>query len=248
MRMEEIAVRDRIQGPPSPPRERALHEFPPVVEPRLRDMPPYAGPRIEGGFEVVRSEPLDGQEWDALARRALEIAAADDRVRERLADRRFAALGASVRSDEKDTGRTVPVLVLFYDYDSNVTVEVELAAEAEELTVVRVEDADYQPAPSDDEIERAIALAREDARVAARITDDLTPRTILVSAVEQGDRHHGTRRLEVAFGRPTERLPRLRTLVDLGADKVLGVGIDIGHETEGAEGFADTVRAEEDEQ
>lgn len=238
---------DRIQGPPPPPRERALQELPPVIEPRLRDMPPYPGPGVEGGFEVVRSEPLDGQELDALARRALEIAETDDRVRQRLADHRFAGLGASVSSRDKERGRTDTVLVLFYDYDSNVTVEVELAGEAEELTVVRVEDADYQPAPSDDEIERAIALARADRRVAARVTDDLTPRTILVSAVEQGDRHHGTRRLEVAFGRPTERLPRLRTLVDLGAEKVLGVGIDIGHESEDAEGFADAVSAEEDD-
>jgi hypothetical protein len=211
-------------------------------------MPPYPGPSIEGGFEVVRSESLDGQEREALARRALEIAERDERVRERLAGRHFAALGASVWSDDKEVGRTVPVLVLFYDYDSNATVEVELAAEAEELTVVRIEDADYQPAPSDDEIERAIALAREDRRVAARITDDLTPRTILVSTVEQGDRHHGTRRLEVAFGRPAERLPRIRTLVDLGAEKVLSVGIDISHETEDAEGFAETLCAEEGHQ
>lgn len=62
---------------------------------------------------MVRSEALYGQEWDALARRALEIAEAHDRARERLANRRFAALGASVCSDNGQTGRAVPILVLF---------------------------------------------------------------------------------------------------------------------------------------
>jgi hypothetical protein len=244
-------VHERIQGPPRPPKLRAPHEFPPVIEPRLRDMPPYPGPEIEGGFELVESEAIEGLDWDGLARRAQEVAEADERVRERLADHRVAALGASVRGDVRGDGkedrRSVPVFVLFYDYDANLTVEVELVAEGDDIAVVGVEDVDYQPAPSDDEIERAIALVSDDRRVAGRLTRDLTPRTILVSDVDKGDRHYGTRRIEVAFGLPTERLPRLRTLVDLSAEKVLGVGVDASHEIEEAEGFADTLREAEEE-
>jgi hypothetical protein len=210
-------------------------------------MPPYPGPEIEGGFELLESERVEGPDWDALSRRALEVAEADERVRERLGDARVAALGASIRGDVKKKTRVFPVFVLYYDYDAGVTVEVELAAEGDEMAVVGIQDADYQAAPSDEEIERAIELARADRRVTGRITRDLVPRVILVSDVEPGDRHHGTRRLEVAFGRPTERLPRLRTLVDLGAEQVLGVGVGVRHEIADAEGFADTLRAAEED-
>jgi hypothetical protein len=193
-------------------------------------MPPYPGPEIEGGFELVESEPVGGPDLDALARRAQEVAEADERVRERLADHRFAALGASVGADAKDD--RIPVVAIFYDYDANVAVEVELTADGEDLTVVGIEESDRQPAPSDEELERAIELARDDRRVAGRLTEELDARTILVSGVEEGDRHHRTRRIEVSFGLPDERLPRLRALVDLGSERVLGVGVDADHDEE----------------
>ncbi len=234
----------RQQGPPRPPRERAPQEFPPVIEPRLRDMPGFPGPEIEGGFQRVEGAAVPDRDRTEVLQRAQKVALADDRVRERLAGHRYAALGASLLEDRKEEPRDIRVLALFHDYEAGRTIEVELASAGKELSVARIEEVDYQPAPSDEELERAIALAREDPRLAARVSRELTPMPILVSAVEPGDRHHGTRRIAVSFGRPDERLPRVQALVDLGAQRVLGVGVDVRHGAAEAEGFAATEEAE----
>jgi hypothetical protein len=226
------------KGPPQPPSERILHEFPPVIQPWLRDMPVYPGPEIEGGFKPVKSTAIEGRDWREVLRQAPEVALGDRRVRERLSAGRYASLGASVLEDIKGEGAALPVHAFFYDYDANVTVQVELAREGRKLVVVGITETDYQPAPSDGELQRAIAIAREDRGLADRLTEDLEPMPILTSAVEQGDRHYRTRRIIVGFGRLDERLPRLQALVDLGSERVLGVGVDLRHGVTESEGFA----------
>jgi hypothetical protein len=209
---------------PRPPKTGGIH-MPVPLETPLRGMPEWPGPPLEADPEPFRVEVTDHL-GDLLAR-ALELARTDDRVREYLAERRHVWLGASAL-DAKDEKRVSAVVVAF-DYERNVAVEVAVAGENRELQVTSVEDAAYHPPPSDEEIARATELARGDRRVAGHLSDDLESSAILVSDVKQGDRHHGNRRIEIGFGRADERLPRIRALVDLGQDQVLGVHAENGH-------------------
>jgi len=206
---------------PRPPKRRILDEPAPALDPALRDMPEWPGEPVESGpnpVEVERTDPFSRLLADAQDR-----ARSDERVREHLAGHRHAFLGASLL-DAKEERRTA--VVLAYDYERNTALEVTLAGEGEEFDVVGVEDVHYQPPPSDEEIQRATELARSDERVAGHLSDDLESTAILVSDVEQGDRHHGFRRIEIGFGRPDERLPRVRALGDPRGERVLGGGGD----------------------
>ena len=207
---------------PRPPKLRRVYEPAPSIHPPLRGMPDWPGPPLDKEPETF--EPELTERYADLAARALEAAQSDERVREHLGDRRHEWLGASVREDKE---REVPLaLAVAFDYDRNVAVEVVLEGTAESLRVASVEDAAYHPPPSDGEVRRATEMARADRRVTGRISDDLESTAILVSDVEQGDRHHGTRRIEIGFSHPEERLPRIRALVDLTEDRVLGVHAD----------------------
>jgi hypothetical protein len=213
---------------PRPSKVRRVHMPQPPLEP-LRGMPEWPGPRLDSEPELFEAEPA--QDFGDLLALAEEIARADARVGEHLAGRRHAWLGAS-RLDAAKGKRGASVVVVIYDYERNVAVEVSLGGEGERLEVTGVEEVGYHPAPSDEEVERAIELARGDRRVAGHLSEDLEATAILVSDVEQGDRHHGHRRIDVGFGRPDERLPSVRALVDLGAERVLGVHAEHGHRYE----------------
>ena len=75
----------------------------------------------------------------------------------------------------------------------------------------------------DEEIERAIRLARE--RAGAHLDDGWTANALLASGVGVGERYYGQRRLVVVFGPADERLPRVRALVDLARNEVVGVDV-----------------------
>jgi hypothetical protein len=226
---ERVVVNRESHEVPRPPKRRILDELAPALDPALRDMPEWPGEPVESGPNPVEVERMDP--FSRLLADAQDRARSDERVREYLAGHRHAFLGASLL-DVKEAGRTVVVLV--YDYERNTALEITLAGEGEAFEVVGVEDVRYQPPPSDEEIQRATELARSDERVAGHLSDDLESTAILVSDVEQGDRHYGFRRIEIGFGRPDERLPRVRALVDLSEERVLGVGAD--HHQGGDEG------------
>ena len=213
---------------PRPPKAREVYEPAPILDPPLRGMPEWPGPRLEAEpepFEVESRDPFGD-----LPARALETAREDDRVLEHLGGHRHEWLGASVGEDKESERRSA--LVVVFDYERNVAVEVRLEDGDGGLRVESVDDAAYHPAPSDEEVRRATELARGDRRVAAQLSDDLESTAILVSDVEQGDRHHGARRIEIGFGRADERLPRIRALVDLTEERVLGVHADDRHADE----------------
>lgn len=210
---------------PRPPRAREVYDPPPIIDPPLRGMPEWPGPPLEAEPEPFEVESMDP--FGELPARALETAREDDRVREHLGGRRHEWLGASVRGDKEGERRSAVVVV--FDYERNVAVEVALEDAGDGLRVTSVDDAAYHPAPSDEEIRRATEMARGDRRVAAQLSDELEATAILVSDVEQGDRHHGARRIEIGFGHPEERLPRIRALVDLTEERVLGVHADDRH-------------------
>lgn len=199
--------------------------MPAPLEAPLRGMPEWPGPPLEGEPEVFEVEV--SEELGELLGRAQALAERDERVREHFGGRRHEWVGASAL-DPKGR-RPASVLVVAFDYERNVAVEVELHGEGDALRVTDVNEAAYHPAPSDGEIERAIGLAREDRRVAGHLAEELEASGLLVSDVEQGDRHYGTRRIEIDFCDPEERLPRVRAIVDLARERVLGVQVDTGH-------------------
>ena len=136
--------------------------MPAPLEAPLRGMPEWPGPPLEHEpevFEVEFSEQLG-----ELLLRAQALVEGDERVREHFGGRRHVWVGASALDPKGE--RPASVLVVAFDYERNVAVEVEVHGEGDSLGVIDVKEAAYHPAPSDEEIERATRLAREDRRVA----------------------------------------------------------------------------------
>ncbi len=199
--------------------------MPAPLEAPLRGMPDWPGPPLEHEPEVFEVEV--SEQLGELLIRAQALVEGDERVREHFGGRRHVWVGASALDPKGE--RRASALVVAFDYERNVAVEVEVHGEGDALSVIDVNEAAYHPAPSDEEIERATGLAREDRRVAGHLAEELEASALLVSDVEQGDRHYGTRRIEIDFCDPEERLPRVRALVDLAQERVLGVHVDSGH-------------------
>jgi hypothetical protein len=205
---------------PRPPRVPVLGEPPPVVEPPLLDLPPYEG------LDVDDVEPLDVEVGEGLAgadlvQRVRGVAFRDERVGELLGDKRHVVIG--VRAVEEKEEGAVRFVLVGYIYDDAAAYEVHLGGERDRLEVVDVRREAYHPAPADEEIEEAIRLARADERVARSLEDGFEAHALLVSDVEQGDEHQGSRRFSVVFGPADERLPRVHVVVDLGSEEIVGV-------------------------
>lgn len=205
---------------PQPPVPPLLGEYPAVVEPALREMPPFQGLEVSEA-RAVPVEEGDDRGFAELAARAREVAFADARVGERLGDRRYAVIGVA-RLDEK-RARDVRLVLVVYCYDDGLAYEVNLAERDGELTVRDVTTADYQPALSDEEVEEAIQLAGGHRQVIDRLRPDYAAHALLTSAVELGDEYYGRRRVSVVFGPPDERLPRVHAVVDLGSRNLVWV-------------------------
>ena len=210
---------------PRPPRVGVRREFPAVIEPALRDIPESPDQEIEGGFKIFESKRHNLAEEERLIQAARTAALAEERVQRVLAGQRYSVIGVSRRLDDKERREPATVLVA-YRYGDERAVEVWLDGNVEELRVSDVREVDYQPPPSDEELERAIQLARGGRGVAEHLMDGYEATAILASDVESGDRHHGHRRFVVGFGPADERQPRIRALVDLGAERVLAVEVE----------------------
>jgi hypothetical protein len=115
------------------------------------------------------------------------------------------------------------LVYVLYDYTDNFAIEVSLDKDA--TNIIDVAKYRYQPAPLEEEIERAIALAREDQRLKGKLTDELEGMAILVSPVDPSNPYFSHRQFDVRFGCPDERLPRYNALVDLSLELVLRVGL-----------------------
>jgi hypothetical protein len=212
--------------PRPPSRGPAGLEFRPVVEPALGDIPDFPGVEPEE-YKVLRKGRGEYDLTHEIAATASELALGDRRVSRRLKGHRHSVTGVSLRDGGKDGEERVLVVVI-WDYDGRVTIEAELTGAGTELSVRDVRTDDQQPAPSDEEIELAIRIARSDERVARELEDGFEAMAILASAVEAGDLHYGRRRLDLGFGPADERMPRVRALVDLGEERVLAVGCSAG--------------------
>jgi hypothetical protein len=214
-----------------PPRILSEGEFPPVIEPPFKDMPPFHMEEGVEGFEEFESKPAKSQLTEELVRKAQAATLASEQVSQLLADKRYIPIGAGYidngdeklnKSNRKETGGPPQLIFVLYNYTDNLTIEVYLDKDANNVN--RVESLRYQPAPLREETEEAIQLARKDQRLADRLTEDLEGAAILVSPVDPEDMHYNHRQFDVRFVRVGDRAPIYMALVDLSIKTVLKAG------------------------
>lgn len=216
-----------------PPRVLPHGELPPVIEPALRGVPAFDGPRPDH-FEPFESQELESAVSSESLMRTRERVMADDTVREHLGGERFEWIGVSVLDDKalEESGEA-PLLAVLYSYDRNRAIEVRLDRDGE--TVQDVSVRAYQPPPTDEEIRRAVEIASSHPRLADHL-GELEGTAILISSPNANQRL-----FDIRFGCPSERLPEFMATVDLSREAVVRVGScsphDLGttsHTEEGA--------------
>jgi hypothetical protein len=152
-------------------------------------------------------------------------------VKRLLANKRYTPIGASLRTGSEQTRPRREFLVfIFYNYTDDVAITVRLDGKA--TRVEEVSQTRSQPTATEVEIDRAIALARSDKRLAKRVTSDLEGNALLVKGVDAYDRqsvlpYYYHRLIEVSFRRPDERGPLYQAIVDLSNETVLSVNLTL---------------------
>jgi hypothetical protein len=219
---DEGKRRNQLPSPPALP--QGLAEFLPIIEPRLSDIPEAADlPDLQR--DLFQSDRAEEQIDDEVIRQAISNALENDRVVSLLGNGRFRLIGVSQLADAK--GRDgQKLLVVIYSYHNDHAIEVETDLNRDGPIVAAVRRADYQPAPTEEEIEEAVEIARANERVEKWASQDLEPSAILTSAVDEGDPFHGRRLFIIGFGRPDERSPRIRAVVDISRERLISVSAE----------------------
>ncbi len=207
---------------PPPPEPARLLEPAAIVEPRLQDMPPPPTPDISE-WELVTTERYAPPSLEPLMARARDAAVRDERVEALLRGERVVVLGAAQQLDRKSDGPAT--VIVAYDYERARSIEIELTGPEEAMQVAHVAESEHQPSLSDDEIDRAIRIAR--TRAGEHVQSDWPANALLTSSVSAGDRYFGRRLVVVVFGPADERLPRVRCLVDLGREETVGLHVRV---------------------
>lgn len=206
-----------------PPRIWPAPENWPVFEPPFRDHRPPYEQEAEEWEAVESSEIAEGERMvlaDEMLARVREAVLGSERLQRLLADRRYIPIGATLQ-ESKDPDSPPTILYVIYDYDTNQAIEVTLDRS---LEITNLANLQYQPAPLQEEIDRAIELARQHDRLAARLTDDLTGMAILITVDDPQDPRYNHRLFDIRFGCRDERLPRFSALVDLSTETVISAG------------------------
>jgi hypothetical protein len=209
-----------------PPRFLQHGELPPIVAPPMRGGAPFGGPLPEQ-LEPFASESRSRHLTDELSERVRALVLEHNQVQD-LRGKRYVWIGISVLDDKPvrrgpaEEPSPVGLLAVLYSYTDNVAIEVRLDAAGREISdVARVA---YQPPPIEEEIRRAIDMARADPRLAEQITSDLEGSAILVSPADPRAVNYNHRQFDVRFACPGEPLPRFMAMVDLSHERVVSVG------------------------
>ena len=203
---------DRYLGPP--PRLVAPAEALPHLAGLA--LAPYRG-ELPEEMELFPVGSLEDSFDNKTGQEMLDRALGTQKVRDRLGRGRYTTIGVSRRGERaKNERRTY--LIVAYDYSADMTVEISIDEHGELLEIM---DERYPPPPTHSEIERAIELARLDARLASKI-DALVGMAIPFSGVN--NELANRRVLEVLFGCRADRLPKFRAWVDLSRETVLFAG------------------------
>jgi hypothetical protein len=207
-----------------PPRIQPFVENWPIIEPPFRgQIPPHVQDAEE--WEDVDSNQVRDDELmivtDETLARVREGVLRNERLQRLLTDKRYIALGASLREDKNPDSSSL-ILFILYSYSENKVIEVTLDRSSLEITDIST--ARYQPSPVQEEINQAIAIARLHEKLADQLTDDLIGMAILVTEDDPQNPLHNHRLFDIRFGCPDQRLPKYWALVDLSTEKVIGAG------------------------
>lgn len=204
-----------------PPRLHPHGELHPVTEFSFDDQPGPSWGEQYDEWERVESTPIEDEPilTDELAEEVESIALEHEEVSQLLGDR-YVTIGTSLRLKRRKDDEPTLVFVA-YDYDDDRTIEAVLEYDDDELDVINVEQASYQPAPVDEELDQAIQLAKEDEWLQKQLTKKLEGSALIVTSNDVDDSRRGHRLFDVRFRRPNNRLPRYRALVDLSAEEVV---------------------------
>jgi len=200
---------DRFLGPP--PRLVTAAEALPHLAGLV--LAPFRG-ELPDEMELHPVEQLKDAFDDAAAREMLKRAFSLPKVRDRVGRGRIVQIGISRRGEPAKNERYT-YLAVAYDYTANVAIEISLDEHGE---LLGIREDQYQPPPTEGEIERATELARLDTRIASKV-EGLVAMAIPYAGAE--DEFANRRVLEVLFGCRAERLPKYRAWVDLGTESVL---------------------------
>jgi hypothetical protein len=121
--------------------------------------------------------------------------------------------------DQAQGGSDRRTRLFFFSHSRKATVEVVMRGETVERAVLR---RGFQPPESEEEIRRAIELARSDLRLQNRVTS-LTGEAILTQANPDTDSAADNRILYVAFYREEGKAPSHAARIDLTEIQVLSV-------------------------
>jgi hypothetical protein len=194
-----------------------LDEFPPVIEPALKDLKPVRLQNValidDEALEMVHEiQPYISRD---IYQRIYEVADKNQEFKSLLGGKRHVIIGVS---KQEQKGKLPTYLLVAYNYDDNHSIEITFTNDLEVEEVTRT---GYQPAPTNEEIERAVQLARKDERIRAFISDDMVGGGILCSPINPGDLQYGNRLLDVRIGYSNERLAVCKALVNLATDTVI---------------------------
>jgi hypothetical protein len=200
-------------------------ELPPVIEPALVGVPAFERP-LPDQIQPFASEPTEEAVSPELAATVHATVLGHEPMAKHLEGKRYEWIGVSVvdskAASDSGWGKGTALLAILYSYPDNRAIEVRLDSAGRKVEAV--EHLAYQPPPTAAEIERAIALARGDERLAGQITEDLVGSAILVSSSDSLSPTFNHRQFDVRFAGPCDRLPSHTALVDLSRETVVSVG------------------------
>jgi hypothetical protein len=194
-----------------------LHEFPPVIEPAIKELPPFVPRDVvmldDEALNVVH-EIRPHIEEEVIAR-IHEMAAKSKEFQKLISPKRHVIIGISKLEPKK---KPISYVLVAYNYEDNHAVEMTFS---QNLKVEKLSREDYQPAPTNEEVERAVHLARKDERICSFVNDEMVGGGILVEPNRKNDVSQDKRLIDIRIGYANERLGVCRALVNLATDTVI---------------------------
>jgi hypothetical protein len=180
---------------------------PQVIEPE--ELIPFISPTIPGHLDIE------------VSNRIQRIALSDTRIRGLLTEGKYATIGPTL-SAPKGEESSPTLKQIFYNYSDNNVIETTINLEQE--SVIAVEQLKYQPPPTQEELDKAVARAVIDDRISEQIKKEKLEGTGILIIPRETDERANHRLIDVRFGKPDSRLPVLQALVDLSTDEVVKAG------------------------
>jgi hypothetical protein len=192
----------------------------PVIDPKFVDALDWSGFLPAHETKRVRFKKRDMSRLDEAINAAPAIALESARVSELLDNKRHEVVGVGTRSLDRET--EVPVVTL-YDYTSDVAIEV--LVDVAKNSVIDVAATENLPALAEAEEERALAIVREDGRLAEYGIDVATGKGLIVEEVNFRSPQYGHRLVDLRFAAENQRVPTAFAVVDLSAEGIVTLGL-----------------------